>query len=339
LSRFATAQERKRAPTPRAPIRHSLILQSAMKLVPGSERIVALQATNPIDGVVHWAPQKSLWVSAMTLGALIGAPMFFSWSGLAVFFATTALTLCLGHSLGMHRRLIHSAFEMPRWLEYVCVYLGTIVGMAGPIGMTRLHDFRDWAQRQRDCHAYFCHRSSFWRDAWWQLHCELKLTHPPRFAPEARLAVDRFYAFLERFWMWQQLPWAVLFYTTGGASWLFWGICARVAISVTGHWFIGYYAHREGGQTWVVRGAAAQGYNISWAGLISMGESWHNNHHAFPGSAKLGLFRGQFDPGWWVICLWERCGLVWNIKQPDDLAYRPELLRLPTNQRGVTAHA
>ena len=76
---------------------------------------------------------------------------------------------------------------------------------------------------------------------------------------------------------------------------------------------------------WEVEGAAVQGHNIKHLGLITMGESWHNNHHAFPGSAKLGLHAGEVDPGWWVLKVLERMGLVWNIKLPEDLPVRPEL--------------
>jgi stearoyl-CoA desaturase (delta-9 desaturase) len=56
-----------------------------------------------------------------------------------------------------------------------------------------------------------------------------------------------------------------------------------------------------------------------------MGESWHNNHHAFPGSAKLGLYPGQVDPGWWVLAALAKIHLVWHIKQPSDLPWRNEL--------------
>jgi stearoyl-CoA desaturase (delta-9 desaturase) len=56
-----------------------------------------------------------------------------------------------------------------------------------------------------------------------------------------------------------------------------------------------------------------------------MGECWHNNHHAFPGSAKLGLHAGELDPGWWVLKTLQKLGLVWNIKQPEDLPERHEL--------------
>jgi stearoyl-CoA desaturase (delta-9 desaturase) len=59
-----------------------------------------------------------------------------------------------------------------------------------------------------------------------------------------------------------------------------------------------------------------------------MGEFWHNNHHAFPGSARLGLTKGQWDPGWWVLKFLARVGLVWRIRLPGELAPRPELFRI-----------
>jgi stearoyl-CoA desaturase (delta-9 desaturase) len=60
-----------------------------------------------------------------------------------------------------------------------------------------------------------------------------------------------------------------------------------------------------------------------------MGENWHNNHHAFPRSARMGLFPGQVDPGWWLIRTFAAFGLASNIKTPVSLLPRPELRRLP----------
>ena len=134
--------------------------------------------------------------------------------------------------------------------------------------------------------------------------------------------------------MWQQLPWAVLFSAIGGASWLVWGICVRVSVCVTGHWLVGHFSHRSGEQSWIIEGVAAQGYNVRLAGLISMGESWHNNHHAFPGSAKMGLFPGQTDLGWWLIRGFEAAGLASNIKTPRNLQPRDGLRRLPPQAHG-----
>lgn len=83
--------------------------------------------------------------------------------------------------------------------------------------------------------------------------------------------------------------------------------------------------------SWEVQGAGVQGRDVPIAAWVSMGESWHNNHHAYPGSARLGLFPGQVDPGWWLIRTLERCGLAWSIRTPQTLPPRPALRLLSCN--------
>jgi len=276
-------------------------------------------AADPCAGRVVYAPVKSLWLGGMTLAAVIGGALTFSWDALLLFLGSTAAVLLLGHSLGMHRKLIHNSYDCPLWLEHFLVYCGVLVGMAGPYGMVRTHDVRDWAQRQRRCHPYLADAGPMLRDAWWQLHCDLRLDHPPQLEMEPRIANDRFYRWLDRTWMLQHALVAIPLYLWGGWAYVFWGGCARCAVAVTGHWMIGYFAHNMGGRTYHVEGAAAQGYNVPFAGLITMGEAWHNNHHAFPGSARMGLYKGEVDPGWWLLSALKAFGLVWNIKLPGDL--------------------
>ena len=281
--------------------------------------------TNAFEGKVIWSPLKSIWVMMMYLFGIYGVLFLSSIENFLVFLISSAITLCLGHSLGMHRRLIHQSYECPKWLEYLFVHFGVIVGLAGPFGMVRTHDTRDWAQRQPQCYPYFSHQSSFLKDGFWQIHCDIVLKHPPIFKEESILDTQ-FYRFMEKTWMLQQLPLALILYLIGGVEWVIWGTCLRVAISVTGHWLIGYFAHNSGHRSWHVNGAGVQGYNIKFCGLITMGECWHNNHHAFPGSAKLGLEKGQSDPGWWVLIILSKIGLVKNLKLVADLEERQELV-------------
>ena len=199
------------------------------------------------------------------------------------------------------------------------------VGLAGPLGLLRQHELRDFAQRQKECHPFLRHGSSFWRDGWWQLHCELRLDDPPAIDIEPRIANDRFYSLLERTWRLQQLGPGVVLYMLGGWGFVFWGVCARVTSGVFGHWLIGYFAHNRGGRHYEIANAAVQGQNIPFTSLLTMGESWHNNHHAFPGSARLGLFAGEWDPGWWLLMVFRKCGLVWDIVLPAALPERAEL--------------
>jgi fatty-acid desaturase len=197
---------------------------------------------SPVDGVVRWDPVHSLWNGTMLAGALVLAPLLFSWSALAVFLLLTGASLLLGHSVGFHRRLIHRSFECPLWLERILVWIGTCVGISGPFWMIRTHDLRDWAQRQPDCHDYL--------------------------------------------------------------------------------------AHRRGPQSWLVDEAGVQAHDVPWAAIPTMGEAWHNNHHAFPGSARIGLYPGQSDWGFAFILALERLGLASNIVLPESLPHRKALRRV-----------
>jgi stearoyl-CoA desaturase (delta-9 desaturase) len=285
------------------------------------------------NGVVTPDPAKIFWIGSMVTFGTVGSALTFSLDAVVVFFVMTVVTLCLGHSLGMHRRFIHRSYDCPKWMEYLFVHLGVLVGLAGPFGMLRTHDLRDWAQRQERCHDYFAHGQTWYRDLYWQLLCSVRLRNPPELVMEAEIANDPVYGWMERTWMLQQLPWALLFFWLGGWSWVFWGVCARVSISVLGHWMIGYCAHNTGSRDWHVEGAAVQGYNVPWCALLTMGESWHNNHHAFPGSAKLGIGPGQWDPGWWVLSLLRKAGLVANLVSENDLQERGDLVEI----RGMPA--
>ena len=289
--------------------------------------------TDAETGSVHWKPSKSLWIGGMTVVAIVAGPATATPGAILLFLVSTAITICLGHSLGMHRRLIHRAFDCPLWLERLFVYFGTLVGMAGPFGMIRQHEIRDWAQRRPQCHPYLAHRSSLVRDGWWQMHCELRLAHPPELVVEQRVVADRFYRVLEQTWMAHQLPWAVLFFAVGGWPWVVWGIAVRVALSLTGHWLVGYFAHKRGPRNWHVEGAGVQGYNVPWVSLLTMGESLHNNHHAYPASARLAHKPGETDPGWWVLLALARAGFVTRVQTPQTLPARPNLVPLDRGDR------
>jgi len=266
-----------------------------------------------------------MWNGTMLAVTLAFGLATFSLSAFAVFVVLTGATLLLGHSVGFHRRLIHGSFDCPLWLERLLVWIGTLVGMSGPFWMIRTHDLRDWAQRQSDCHDYLAHRRPMAIDAVWQMNCRLVLDQPPTF-DLGRIGRDPFYRFLERTWMWQQAPVAGLLWLVGGWSFVVWGVCVRVSISVIGHWLVGHLAHRRGPQTWLVREAGVQAHDVPWAAIPTMGEAWHNNHHAWPGSARIGLYPGQSDWGYRFIQLLARLGLAWDVQTPESMSERATAL-------------
>ena len=291
-------------------------------------RVTPNRQTNAIQGTIRWDAAKSIWFFFMLMGGALAIIWTPSWGGFFVFLATTAITVCAGHSVGMHRLLIHRAFETPKRLEYTLVWLGTLVGMAGPFGMIRAHDMRDWHQRQTVCPAHAAHRAGFWKDAYWQLCCQFRLQHPPALVIEPEVADDRFCRDVERTWMLQQIPLAFVLFALGGWAYMLWGISLRIFVSLVGHWMVGHFAHHSGKQDWVVDGVAVQGFNLPRLGLLTFGENWHGNHHAFPHSAKLGGETGQADPGYWFISALASLGLAWDIQLPETQPERDGLRRV-----------
>jgi stearoyl-CoA desaturase (delta-9 desaturase) len=277
---------------------------------------------DPLAGDVKWDPARSLWNGGMLVASLILCPVYFTWGAFAVFVVLLELTMCTGHSVGFHRRLIHRTFKCPKWVERALVWSGTLVGMQGPYWVIQSHDLRDWAQRQPTCHPFLRHGQGWIKDGLWNLHCRLHLTQPPGFDPGPGIADDSFYRFLQKTWMLQQVPIALILYAIGGVPWVAWGVCARVATGVSMHWFVGYICHSHGPQSWIVNNGAVQAHNVPWAAIPSMGESWHNNHHAFPASARHGLYPGQFDIGFRFVQFLERIGLASDIQTPEKLPPR-----------------
>ena len=290
---------------------------------------------DPMDGRVTWDAARSLWNGGMLLSALVLGPMHFTWGAFFVFLILLELTMCSGHSVGFHRRLIHRTFKCAKWLERLLVWSGTLVGMQGPFWVIQSHDFRDWAQRQPDCHPFLRHGQGPLKDGWWNLHCKLRLKKAPGFDPGQGIADDPFYQLLQRTWMLQQLPLAALLFLIGGVPWVVWGICVRVTVGVSMHWFVGYICHTHGPQSWLVNNGAVQAHNVPWAAIPSMGESWHNNHHAFPASARHGLYPGQLDLGFHLIQLLEKLGLAWDVQTPASLPLRKGISPVSPNAASV----
>ncbi len=280
----------------------------------------------PLDGSIRFDVTKMLWNLGIILTAIILGPLTFNLSSFVVFVVMTYLFLMIGHSVGMHRMMIHRTFSANRFVRCTLIYVGVLVGMSGPYGIIRIHDIRDWAQRKTTCHDFFSHKRSFTQDLWWQLTSKFEFTHPPELAIEGLYRDDKFLAFCDKTWMLHQLPIAIILYYFGGWSYVVWGVFVRISVSILGHWTITYFCHNPGKQRWLVKGAAVQASNIRGLGLLTYGECWHNNHHAFPESAKIGLDKGQWDPSWWFILLLRKFNLIYDVKLPRNKMLRDDLI-------------
>lgn len=286
------------------------------------------KGANPVQGKVVYDLPKLLWNLGMILSAVVFAPRTFSIGSFSLFLFLTYFSLLIGHSAGMHRLMIHRTYDCHPILEKILIYIGVLVGMSGPYGIIKIHDTRDWAQRQNKCHDFFSHKRGYFSDVWWQLTSKFIFIDPPNLRIEEKFSSDIFYQWLEKTWRYHQLLLAVVLYFFGGWAFVVWGIFVRVSVSVVGHWSITYFCHNPGPGVWRVKDAAVQASNLPGLGVLTYGECWHNNHHAFPESARIGIDRGQCDPTWRFIEILSYLGLAKNIGKPRSKEQRDDLHKI-----------
>jgi fatty-acid desaturase len=211
---------------------------------------------SPAEGRLELAPGKVLWLYGVLAAAALGLRFRPTLASGLVALGLTVVTLCAGHSVGLHRGIIHRSYRCSRLLRGLLAYLFVHTGIGGPIGWIRLHHVRDYYQNSADCPRYFRYDHSALYDYFWNLHLRFVPRDPARYGVPAEDASDPWLLFLERTW-----PLHVV--ALGAVLWLFFGpnvalICVpvRVAVSVLGHWFVGFRAHKRGHVRYDLDGSA-----------------------------------------------------------------------------------
>jgi fatty-acid desaturase len=264
----------------------------------------------PEIGRVRFDAGKAIWLWGMAIPGLAGIP-FATRATLAVSLVLAFVTLCVGHSVGLHRGIIHRTYQASPAVRGALAYLFVLSGLGGPLSWARLHAVRDLWQNRADCPPYFAYRHSAARDFVWNLHLRFE---PADDRAEARLPPDvlgdPWLRVLERTWPLHVLALALGILAVLGPGGVAVCVCARTAASIVGHWFVGYAAHAWGERRFEIPGAAETGTNVWLLGVLSFGEGFHNNHHALPRSARMGMRARELDLGWLVIRALEALRLV-----------------------------
>jgi stearoyl-CoA desaturase (delta-9 desaturase) len=263
------------------------------------------------------------------------------WSDLAIMAGMYAVT-CLGVTLGYHRLLTHRSFQTHKTTERVIAIAGSMA-VQGPV-MTWVADHRKHhahTDREGDPHSPHTHGGSGFAAAvkgLWYAHMgwlfdRAGQADPARYAKDlyedpGMRRIDRLFPF------WVALGIAVPFGlgylidgNLGGAvAAALWGGPVRIFLLHHVTWSINSVCHFFGTRRFDVDDHST---NVFWLSLLSFGESWHHNHHAFPRSARHGLRWWEIDLTALVIRGMRRAKLAWNVveispeRQQEKTAQRP----------------
>jgi stearoyl-CoA desaturase (delta-9 desaturase) len=260
-------------------------------------------------------PQEQLklrWLNVVFFGSFhalaLLAPWCFSWSALGVMVFLHWLLGSIGICLGYHRLLTHRSLQVPKWLEYVLGTIGAIAMQGGPIFWVAAHRLHHAYTEDRDKDPYSSQRGFWWSHMQWVL-CPrpefFDYDTYKRFAPD--LEREPFYRWLDRYFLLLQIPVAVLLYALGGLPFVVYGVVLRAVLLWHSTWLINSAAHWRGYRNFQSDDSSR---NLWWAAILTYGEGWHNNHHAFPNVAKAGWHWWEIDMTWWAIKVLQTLGLA-----------------------------
>jgi stearoyl-CoA desaturase (delta-9 desaturase) len=260
-----------------------------------------------------------------------------SWLEVAVMIAMYLLA-GYGVTIGFHRLLTHKAFETYRPLRILFAILGSI-GAQGAVvrwcGTHRRH--HQTSDREGDPHSPHLHGESLGGFLKGMYHAHVGWCFKPDKAEMARsvpdLLADRVMLVVDQlYWFWvflgilaPAIPVGLWSGTWQGfVSGLLWGGLVRIFLMQHVTWSINSVCHVWGTRPFNNADHSTNNFPIA---ILSLGEGWHNNHHAFPTSARQGLRWWQFDSSWLIIRAMKALGLAWEVRTPTTSAVLAKVAR------------
>jgi stearoyl-CoA desaturase (delta-9 desaturase) len=270
------------------------------------------------------------------LGVLAAAPLAWGgWLGWHDVIIATVFYIISGHgvTVGFHRDFTHGSFKANRGLRVGLAVAGSLA-IEGPVvrwvaDHRRHHAYSD---REGDPHSPWRYGESFGAlcKGLWHAHIgwmfDIEQTSQERFAPD--LLADKDLQKVHRMFPWLVATSLLAPAVIGGlVTWsihgaltsFFWASIIRVGLLHHVTWSINSICHTWGAKPFKSRDRAA---NVAWLAFLSMGESWHNMHHADPTAARHGVLKGQIDSTARFIWLFEKLGWAYDVRwtSPERLA-------------------
>lgn len=279
--------------------------------------MTTMTTTRPEPAGIAWGPV--IWIVGLHLGALLAFnPAYFTWQALAVCIFLHWLTGGVGICLTYHRLLTHRSFATrPRWLEYVLTVIGACASEGGAVGWVSDHR-RHHAHSDDEDDTHSPNRGFGWAHMFWWMTPDITATHTPEYfakwAPD--LAKDPVHVWLDKYNVLFPILMAVGLFAIGGMPWLVWGFFVRTILVLHATWLVNSASHIWGYRSHETRDSSK---NLWWVALVTYGEGWHNNHHAFQTSARHGLRWWEIDTTYWAIRLMSLIGITHTIKLPREV--------------------
>jgi stearoyl-CoA desaturase (Delta-9 desaturase) len=237
--------------------------------------------------------------------------------------AAMYLVTAVGVTVGFHRLLTHRAFQTYPWLERTFAVLGSLSVQGSVLDWVADHrSHHAHTDREGDPHSPHVGHGSGLAGLW---HAHVGWLMRTQGQADWKRYASELYEDASMRWIARRFPLLVLlslaiptaagfvlhgFTLTGALRGYVWGGLVRIFLVHHVTWSVNSVCHFFGRRRFEIDDRST---NVSWLALLSLGESWHHNHHAFPRSAYHGLQRWEIDPSGLIISMLARLGLAWNV--------------------------
>jgi len=276
-------------------------------------------------------------VVAPFLGFVAAIYLAFQYGWVSPFYVTMMVVgwflTGIGITIGFHRMLTHRSFDTYDGVRLFWAGLGSLAIEGPPLAWCAVHrKHHQHSDHEGDPHSPHLHGDG-WKGAimgFWHAHTGWLFNRSwdreliEKYVPDL-MKVKGMEA-ISRNYVWWVVASLFLPAVIGGLvtmSWFgaflgfLWGGLARIFLTHHVTWSINSICHIFGSRDFH---SDDDSRNNAIFGILSHGEGWHNNHHAFPTSARHGLKWWQFDSSWLIIKAMSMVGLVWNIRTPSEKA-------------------
>lgn len=234
-----------------------------------------------------------------------------------------------GITSGYHRLFTHRAYKTSAPVQAMLTIMGSMAGQGGVISWSALHRrHHEFSDKPGDPHSPNLNGSSVRQRlrglahshiTWMYKHEYPSVVHyaPDLIKNKLLLKVDQHYYWWAALGLMLPAVMGGLYHWSfaGAIAGFLWGGIFRMVWGGHTIWFINSFLHCFGVSRFDTE---EHSHNLGPIALLTFGESWHNNHHAFPASASFGLEWYRLDPGYWFIWALEALGLAWDVKVPTS---------------------
>ena len=267
----------------------------------------SVRNNQPAENRLNWkiAPVLVLF----HVGAVV-ALFFFTWHALFVALFLYWVTVGLGLGICYHRLLVHRSFATPKWFEHFLTICAVAALEGGPLLWVANHrKHHQFADKEGDPHSP--RDGKWWAHAGWVFFGHSLRQDVPtlkRYVPD--LAEDKVHVWLTKYHLTPMIIVGLALFAIGGLPFLLWGTFLRTVAGLHTTWLVNSVSHIWGSRRFETRDASTNNW---WVALLSFGDGWHNNHHAYPVSARHGLRWYEIDVNWYTICVFKLLGLASRI--------------------------